>query len=205
MTPNGVLDPSFGVGGVQTHERLIDWRARTQLTGVAIDSSGNVVVGGDLRLIAADQSVYFAARYNSHGTLDASFNHGGIALAIASESPTTFEGGIAVQSGGQVLLGGLIQVTGTTPGVVPVVALCRLNEDGSPDTGFGDAGEVIKDFGSTQKLPRIRRLRLGASPAVKRRHRAHRPHKPGLFGLARLFPGGPELLQPPFRLRSTRG
>ncbi len=149
MTPNGALDPSFGVGGVQT-TNVSSIGELGRLTGVAINSSGNVVVGGDLRLIAADQSVYFAARYNSHGTLDASFNHGGIALAIASESPTTFEGGIAVQSGGQVLLGGLVQITFTTPGVESVVALCRLNEDGSPDTGFGDAGEVIEDFG----LPR---------------------------------------------------
>ena len=60
----------------------------------------------------------------------------------------TLEGGIAVQSGGQVLLGGVVQVTGTAPGVVPVIAVCRLNNDGSPDTGFGDAGEVIEDFGS---------------------------------------------------------
>ena len=57
MTSNGVLDPSFGTGGVQT-TNVSSQGELGRLTGVAIDSSGHIVVGGTLFSIAANKSAF---------------------------------------------------------------------------------------------------------------------------------------------------
>ena len=72
-----------------------------------------------------------------------------MAFIIESESPQTLQGGIEVQADGDVLLGGTVQTSGTSPGGPAALALFRLNADGTLDTGFGDTGRVLADFGSS--------------------------------------------------------
>jgi uncharacterized delta-60 repeat protein len=146
LTPNGALDPSFGSGGVQT-TNITSLGRLTLVSGVAIDGSDNIVVGGDLAPSGVGENAFFAARYTSNGDLDPSFNHGAADVISASESPQTSFTGVVVERDGTVLVAGMTQTSGTDPEGPLAFTLFRLNVDGTFDSGFGSAGKALADFG----------------------------------------------------------
>lgn len=124
---DGDLDPAFGAGGrVQT-----DFGSTTDYGyGVAIQSDGRIVVVGQTG------NDFALARYNTGGSLDATFGLGG-------KVATDFSGGmdsgrgVAIQSDGKIVVAGY-----TTSSF----ALARYNSDGSLDATFGAGGKVATAF-----------------------------------------------------------
>lgn len=126
---NGTLDTSFGSTGKVT----------TNLGGgayaVAIQVDGKIVAAG-----VASDSDFALARYNTDGSLDASFGSGG-------KVTTDFFGGfdqaqaIAIQSDGKIIAAG-VDVIGNSNDF----ALARYNSDGSLDSSFGNGGKMTTDF-----------------------------------------------------------
>ena len=116
-TPDGLLDPTFGNGGV------------TVLTGVFDDL---YLYAADVRLtVQADDKVviakaYTVARLDASGNLDTTFDGDGL---VALDFYTS---DVAIQ-------GGKIVIVGSPDDTGGFVAL-RLNTDGSRDTNFGILG-----------------------------------------------------------------
>jgi uncharacterized delta-60 repeat protein len=108
----GALDPTFGKGGVVV-EPTID-----RPDGLVVEANGNILVSTSSQLLC----------YNADGTPDTSFGKDG---AI---SPDFNIAGVAVQSNGQIVLGG--SAGGGW-------AVARYNADGTPDTTFGTNGQTI--------------------------------------------------------------
>jgi uncharacterized delta-60 repeat protein len=132
---NGTLDSTFGTGGkVKTNFGDFDG-ARA----VAIQSDGKIVVAG---YTLVNFSPDFAlARYNSNGTLDATFGVGGKVI-------TPFGGpaqalGVAVQSDGKIVAAGFAHVVNGDFDF----ALVRYNSNGTLDTSFGPGGKKATAFG----------------------------------------------------------
>ena len=103
-------------------------------TAVAIQPDGKIVVAG---IASAGTAGNFAlARYNTDGSLDASFGSLG-------KVTTDFSGGndgpsgVAIQSDGKIVAAGFDGAN---------FALIRYNANGSPDTSFGTFGKVTTDF-----------------------------------------------------------
>ncbi len=145
LMPDGTLDQSFASGGVQTTS-IASQGKLGGVVGVAVDPSGNFVIGGSMVPTGVGESTFFAARFDSQGALDPAFNHGAVDIISLSESPQTLVSGIAVQSSG-VFVAGMIQSSGTSPEGSLAFALFHLNTDGSFDSTFGNGGRALADFG----------------------------------------------------------
>jgi uncharacterized delta-60 repeat protein len=150
---DGALDTTFGNGG----------KVVTDLGGnFGIDQAFALVVQPDGRLVAAGASIvpgrldldFALARYNTDGSLDATFGTAGQVLTdfgpvFVGADPTNcalpaadFRGvdvafALALQPDGKLVAGGVS--TGD-------YALARYNTDGSLDPTFGTCGRVITDF-----------------------------------------------------------
>ena len=135
--PAGVLDPTFDSDGKVT---TAFGSATDQAHAVAIQSDGKIVAAG---YIWNGSNYDFAlARYNTDGSLDASFGSGGkVTTAFGGATDQAYA--IAIQSDGKVLV-----VGSASNGSNDDFALARYNSDGSLDASFDSDGRVTTDFGS---------------------------------------------------------
>jgi uncharacterized delta-60 repeat protein len=147
-TSSGSFDRSFGSGGVARSPPIPTAQDTNSLgRAVAIQSNGKLVVVGS----ATDPTGAYAdglivERYNSNGSLDASFGSGGVVTALTGQS---FGDGyaVAIQPDGKIVAAGSATAAGSG-GVAPRAAVLRLNADGSLDTSFGAGGIDVLDFGA---------------------------------------------------------
>ena len=131
---DGTLDASFGLNG----KVMTDFTAKYEsATGVAIQADGKIVLVG-----IAGQTKFALARYNSDGTLDASFGLNGKVMTDFT-SGSDFAKGVAIQADGKIVAAG---TAGSGPDKHPVFALARYNSDGTLDASFGVNGKVMTDF-----------------------------------------------------------
>ncbi len=84
-------------------------------------------------------------RYNSNGTLDATFGNNGQATIALYESK-----GIAIQPDGRIVAVGSTCSSGCNGGSPTTnLALVRLNSNGSLDTTFGSSGTLVGNYADT--------------------------------------------------------
>lgn len=141
LNENGTLDTSFSGDGV--HRPNINQSGFDQITTVAVQADGKIVVGGYVEFAFGPHSIYLL-RYHSNGTLDESFGiegyiiHG--SLGIYQGSPQF----LFLQSTGKIITVSSPDTNTATSGSVR-----RFNSDGTidntfttvffPTNGFGDA------------------------------------------------------------------
>jgi uncharacterized delta-60 repeat protein len=135
ITSAGILDPSFGTGGVVR----IDDGQTERGAGIAIDSGGRIYVAGTSRNEDATDRKILLARLLGDGSADTSFDGDGF---LFSSGPSDSCRGLIVDSTvGPTVLG----QRGNG------IFLLRTDLDGIPAGGFGDAGQVVRapDSGTT--------------------------------------------------------
>lgn len=146
---SGHLDKSFGTDGIIRTDFFGD---EDFIRAIALQTDGKIVVAGQAR---QELNIYFGlARYNTDGSLDATFGTGGkVITSIASNVQRAHT--LVIQPDGRIVVGGYTIVATNT---IPVnynfdFALARYNTDGSLDTSFGTDGKVISAFdGQINKL-----------------------------------------------------
>jgi len=135
--PDGTLDASFGTGGIVTTP--VDFPGSfDRVTSVVLQPDGKIVLAGstlDVNFFAN----FALARFNSDGTLDASFGTGGTVTTSfgVSAEPSS----VAVQADGKIVAAGEANVDGGED-----FALVRYNSNGSLDATFGTGGKVTTAF-----------------------------------------------------------
>jgi uncharacterized delta-60 repeat protein len=135
LTATGAPDPLFGGGDALA---TIHSTAAHDVHSVAVQADGKILLAGDVAATGGGHD-FFVMRLNADGTTDTTFGTAGEAdVNIGQEDAL---GGLTVQADGKIVLAG-----STTPGSV---ALARLNADGTPDAGFGTAGEAVTGLSST--------------------------------------------------------
>ena len=135
----GAIDESFGSGG----KVITDFSGKDDIGySIAIQNDGKIVVGGTARVGLNDN--FALARYNSNGTLDASFGTGG---KVTTDFLSSSDEGksILIQPDGKIILGGK-----TVDNLTNKFALVRYNVNGSLDSTFGTGGKVSTTFAGTQ-------------------------------------------------------
>ena len=141
---DGTLDTGFGTGGKVV--TAINTNDDDTAFGIAIQSDGKIVVAGMARLNGSSGGNYdfLIIRYNTNGTLDASFDTDGI---VTTDFSSAYDAGnsIAIQSDGKIVVGGY---SGTNRDF----ALARYNTNGSLDTGFGTGGKTTTAIGSSNDV-----------------------------------------------------
>jgi uncharacterized delta-60 repeat protein len=137
LLSGGVLDPTFGSGGLVTTTVASDSRAYAVATypNLGTVNDGKIVAVGDCYTTTGKTSSLDIAvvRYNLDGTLDRSFGGTGEVLSDLGRSLA-----VQIQPDGKVLAAG---VSGTHFVVV------RFKSNGAPDASFGSNGEVITAIG----------------------------------------------------------
>ncbi len=134
---SGNLDSSFGTNGRVT----TDFSNNSDIGYlVALQPDGKIILGGYTS--NGVHNDFALARYNTNGTLDASFGTGGKVITDFSQ---WYDAGysLALQPDGKIILGGYASINPLPNDF----ALARYNSNGTLDTSFGTNGKVITDFG----------------------------------------------------------
>jgi uncharacterized delta-60 repeat protein len=127
---DGSLDATFGEDG----KVITDFGGAVELHAIALQPDGRILATGRYRN-STDFDILLA-RYNSDGSLDATFDGDG---KVTTDFPGTWgdsdeEGdSVVIQADGKILVGGYS---------IPGFALVRYNPDGSLDPTFGNGGVV---------------------------------------------------------------
>src|SRR5438477_2437680 len=140
--PNGSLDTSFGNGGIVT----TNFPEGSYASSVALQADGKIIAAGTVFVdfIIGDQSDtdFALARYNQHGTLDASFGNGGlVSTDFFAMEDDAFS--VLIQPDGKIVAVG----SANNPATYYDFAAVRYLSNGTIDTTFGVGGKVSTDFG----------------------------------------------------------
>ncbi|MER5417886.1 hypothetical protein [Streptomyces virginiae] len=122
---DGSLDASFDGDGIA----ITDLGGIDVAQGVTLQPDGKIVTIG---YVNSDTAL---ARYNTDGTLDASFDSDGKVITDVGGADQGF--GVVVQADGKIIAAGVANGVST--------ALTRYNADGSLDNSFGDGGSIVTD------------------------------------------------------------
>ncbi len=104
---------------------------------IVLQSDGRIVLGG-YSWNGTDND-FALVRYNTDGTLDATFDTDGRVITAIGSGNDQIES-LAIQADGRIVAGG------TTTGASDDMALARYNSDGSLDTTFDGDGRVVTVF-----------------------------------------------------------
>ena len=140
-SPAGILDTSFGAGGIVI---TAIGSNHSNATALALQPDGKIVITGNCFSINSD---FCLARYNAVGALDATFGAGGkVITAIGSKDDGAVA--VAVQPDGKIVVAG-----GCLGAINGDFCLARYNAVGTLDTTFGADGKVITAIGSGTAIP----------------------------------------------------
>jgi uncharacterized delta-60 repeat protein len=139
---DGTLDNTFGRGG----------KVRTDFPGLAavpsavvIQPDGKIVVAGGAFPLFTFAGDFKVVRYNPNGSLDRSFGNGGIVTTTFPEG--SYASDVALQPDGKIIAAGTVFVDFNIGDSSDTdFALARYNPDGTPDTTFGNGGQVSTNF-----------------------------------------------------------
>jgi uncharacterized delta-60 repeat protein len=136
---NGTLDNSFGTGG----KVMSDFTRDDAAFSVAVQPDGKIVLAG---MSDVARGFGFAlVRYNSNGTLDASFGTGGKVTTdfglLDQGFSNAYVASLAVQPDGGFVAAGRVYINGGFHS-----GMARYNSDGTLDASFGTGGKVTADF-----------------------------------------------------------
>jgi len=136
---DGSLDTTFGAGGIVTTP-----------IGSGHDVANALGIQSDGRIVAAGYSYngsnydFALVRYNTDGSLDATFGAGGIVTTpVGSDEDIAYA--LVIQSDGRIVAAGSSFNSGSNK---HDIALVRYNANGALDTGFGTGGIVTTTVGS---------------------------------------------------------
>ncbi len=138
----GSLDASFGTGGIAVSNGAAGGTNNfDESYGITLDSSGNIYVTGYSRNIANNNDMVIL-KYDSTGSLDASFGTGGIAVSDGAATGTT-----GWELGNEIVLdnSGNIYVTGTGTNSNNDMVIWKYDSTGSLDSTFGTGGIVVSN------------------------------------------------------------
>lgn len=132
LLPNGVPDATFGAAGVV---RLSMNGAMAQ--SLVLQPDGKIIVSGFSWGMPPRRGEASLLRFNTDGTLDASFGNGGI--IIRDWSPEDDEAAaVLLQPDGKIILAGNARDNGANYIVVE-----RYLSNGQPDASFGQGGQAL--------------------------------------------------------------
>jgi uncharacterized delta-60 repeat protein len=143
-TPAGVLDTSFGSGGMQTTSFSAGWWEDEIAADLALQHDGKIVVVGTSTPVdwVWEGSAIVLARYATNGSLDQSFGDGG--KQVTMHGVDNSGAAVAVQDDGKIVVAG----SGSDPGDGASLALLARYE-GGPASGTAPANSARPGISGT--------------------------------------------------------
>jgi uncharacterized delta-60 repeat protein len=134
----GVLDPTFGTGGIVNPPAF-------QVADMTIQADQKIVTVGNGSIPKNPYEKFGLARYNANGSLDSSFGTGG-KTATSIGNYQDYANAVFVQPDGKILVAGTSIHFDKRVNTNGDMALVRYNANGSLDTTFGTKGMVVTTF-----------------------------------------------------------
>ncbi len=136
--PNGSADTTFGSSGTGfiVHSS-IEFQSIQGNELLYLQSNGKIIVGL-FREYSQPDHIGTVRRYNADGTVDSSFT------VLSFPGFSTLQS-VFVQPDDKIFVGSQFSKTEPLEIVHNESRIARYNPDGSPDTGFGDAGQISLD------------------------------------------------------------
>jgi uncharacterized delta-60 repeat protein len=136
--PDGSLDAGFGSKGQVTTQI----GARGFASAVTLQPDGKILVAGLSETKAGD--AFIIVRCNSDGSLDKTFGKGGTVTTIIAQGSMALSLDMETVNGvTKIVATGDVYLSSTNQWAI---GLARYNLDGSLDTSFGSAGEVLTNI-----------------------------------------------------------
>ena len=140
--PDGSLDRSFGDNGIVT----TTFAEGSYASDVALQADGKIIAAGtvfvDFVIGEPSDTDFALARYNTDGTLDATFGSGGLVTTdFVGMEDDAFS--VLIQADGKIVAVGSANESATFYDF----AAARYLSNGTIDTTFGTGGRVTTDFG----------------------------------------------------------
>lgn len=141
---DGTLDQSFGTGGKVT---TVVANVLENVNALLLLPDGKIMIGGSIALPTTVNSSWALLRYNSNGTLDATFGSNGIVTTNIGPDLDSI-GRLAFAGDDKIVAVGNTSIS-RPPGEQrnSNIALARYNPDGSLDPSFRTNGITVSDFG----------------------------------------------------------
>jgi uncharacterized delta-60 repeat protein len=140
----GGLDPTFGIGGLASHNVGF-----TATTGVAADGAQSVLVGP---VGTSPAEAFGVTRYNADGSVDTTFGTNGV-TTTAFAGTDAVPAAVAVLSDGDILVAGTATTYAASGAAVgSEFAVAEYTAAGSLDPSFGTGGTQLVSFSSTAAL-----------------------------------------------------
>jgi uncharacterized delta-60 repeat protein len=141
MTPSGVMDDTFGDGGVTVDDL---YGSDEYAAAVTVQPNNRIIVTGDVFEGLTDDT--FAVRYLTTGLRDTSFSGGGGDGYFSTTGVTAFDAYLDSSTGVGLGAGGTVLVVGTGyNGSEYTTMVIRLTSSGDFDPTFDDDGIVLMD------------------------------------------------------------
>jgi uncharacterized delta-60 repeat protein len=158
LEPTGVLDRSFGQGGLVGVEPGVGplYPARSTATGtsLALDSNGRLLLAGGARVERPREAIAGLTLLKRDGSVARSFGVGG-SFRLRADGPGSAEfTDVKVLADGGILVAGVFGDR---------VAVARLDREGRPDPGFGRGGITVISTTAGTGPPFV----AGAGPGAK--------------------------------------
>ncbi len=138
LNENGSLDTSFDTDGMLVTSVSPNYDDLAYSVKLQVD--GKIVVGGFS--VEVNNANLMLIRYNSNGSLDASFDGDGILTAGVFGTFNEYGNSLAIQSDGKIIL------TGNVENSFYDFLTVRVNPDGNLDLTWGNSGIVYTDWGT---------------------------------------------------------
>jgi uncharacterized delta-60 repeat protein len=139
MKSNGSMDKTFGSGGRKTISFNLGGSNNDQVSSMALQADGKIVVAGSIQISLTGDFDYGIARLNVDGSLDTTFSADGRKTVPFNlgDDDDDLANTVLIQSDGKILIGGSAMKSTL---VNTDFAITRLNDDGSIDETFGTDG-----------------------------------------------------------------
>jgi len=151
---NGTLDTTFDSDG----KAITSIGLFNAAYDVALQPDGKIVIAGEAG--DGNNSDFVAARYESTGSLDLTFDGDGIVTTPIGSS-NEIATAISLQSNGKIIVGGFSFNGGNDD-----FALVRYNSNGTLDSSFGTGGKVTTDFSSSNDYALALAIQAGSRVIV---------------------------------------
>jgi uncharacterized delta-60 repeat protein len=189
LTSGGVLDPSFGDGGIV--ETPVPWGKSGGGDSLALTADGRILASGPASPDGGTND-WAIRRYSAGGSLDGTFGDGGFTFVTFGPNGKCWLPSLAVAPDGHILAVGWVGEYGSNPAADYLIV--RLDANGSRDPTFGTSGTVRVDI-STQDLARATVVQPDGKILVVGSSHPVLPTAPPMFGpeglsAIRLHPDG---------------
>jgi|GEM_PF-1740735 len=153
------LDTTFGTDGVAYLPASVTAGTSDYAQSVVVQSNGTILVSGQVN------GQLVVAEYNSDGTINTSFGNGGVFTVpgVTLTSANSTDGSLAVQSNGEIIVGGSGQDPNPNNGsdfslaeIQPNLVTAKLvTTFGNNDNGTGTSGVAANNVGGSDILTSI--------------------------------------------------